>query len=392
MHRRLRAWLALAVAGAGSSCGAPEPVNDETPSTALVQDASIADNGGGPAYEFTSITQVLERGDSVFIRQADVQEIRVFSVGGQHLATFGRNGSGPGEFRSLEAMGFLGDTLWTIDGDLRRLSYFTSAGTLLKTEPFEPVSPALGDGSVFFFPYFKMLLQDGTVLGSGGWAGRDIASGKVTATPQLRMTRTGQTLDTLGWVPIGNEHMIIQSDRARMYRMQPYGDAAILVYSSEASRVYVVDRPAAAAADTANVLVIAIDARGDTAWVSSLSYAPVRFDPVKVDSLRVAFHKIHSPRFTAEQVDRALYTPSFRPPVTGAISASDGALWIRWDDGTRSGGVTVLDRDGRTRAFLTIPARAKLQWASADRFWVEVKDENDVPTLVRYRLSSATKK
>jgi hypothetical protein len=30
-----------------------------------------------------------------------VQEIRVFTSAGQHLSTYGRDGSGPGEFRSL---------------------------------------------------------------------------------------------------------------------------------------------------------------------------------------------------------------------------------------------------------------------------------------------------
>jgi len=383
----IRTWFAITIGIAASSCGVRESGGDAPASPTLVEDGRIADNGGGPAYEFTSIEQVLERGDSVFIRQRGVQEIRVFSSEGQHLATYGRAGSGPGEFQSLEAMGFLGDTLWTIDGDLRRLSFFTSGGALLTTQQYEPVSPSLGGGSVFFFPYFKALLNDGRVLGFG-WAGRDIASGRVTATPQLLMTRAGRTLDTLAWVPIGHEHMIIQSDRATMYMGQPYGDAAITVYSSEGNRLYVVDGPAAQASATAQVTVTAINVDGDTAWVTAMPYEPVRLEEHEVDSVRNAYRKAHATRFTTEQVDKAFYVPAFRPPLSDAVAAVDGALWIRWDDRTRSGGVTVIDASGRVRQHLTVESRAKVVWASADHMWLERKDENDVPSLVRYRFSS----
>jgi hypothetical protein len=184
--------------------------------------------------------------------------------------------------------------------------------------------------------------------------------------------------------------MIIQSERATRYLGQPYGDAAITVYSAQGSRIYIVDGPASPVPTQAHVTVIAIDINGDTAWVVKLPYEPIRLDGHAVDSVRNAYRKAHAPPFTAEQVDKALYVPAFRPPVSDAIAAVDGSLWIRWHDGTRPGGVTVLDAAGKIRHNLTVEPRAKVVWAAADRVWLELKDENDVPSLVRYRLSSTT--
>ena len=386
--RRPSQCFALAAGSLLLSCKAADRSHETAAPPALQATARIADTGGGPAYEFTSIAQVLERNDSVFVRQQGIQEIRVFDTSGIHLGTIGRAGGGPGEFRSLEAMGFVGDTLWSIDGDLRRLSFFSPNGTLLVTLPYQPVSPALGDGVQFFFPYFKALLDDGSVLGFGGSAARDIASGKVAASPLLRMARSGATHDTLGWVPIGNAHMIMRSERRTMYRVQPYSDAPLTIYGPEARRVYIVHRPAAARADSEHVTVTALTATGDTAFVTRVGYLPEVLDRTKVDSLRAAYHKAHAGIFPPADVDRALYVPAFRPPITGGIAATDGALWLRWDDDTRSGLVTVIDPDGRTQHTLSIVPGAKLLWASTDAMWAEVRDENDVPTLVRYQITS----
>ena len=280
--RRPSQCFALAAGSLLLSCKAADRSHETAAPPALQATARIADTGGGPAYEFTSIAQVLERNDSVFVRQQGIQEIRVFDTTGIHLGTIGREGSGPGEFRSLEAMGFIGDTLWSIDGDLRRLSFFSPNGTLLVTLPYEPVSPAIGDGVQFFYPYFKALLDDGSVLGFGGSAARDIASGKVAASPLLRMARSGATHDTLGWVPIGNAHMIMRSERRTMYRVQPYSDAPLTIYGPEARRVYIVHRPAAARADSEHVTVTALTATGDTAFVTRVGYLPEVLDRTKV--------------------------------------------------------------------------------------------------------------
>ena len=122
----------------------------------------------------------------------------------------------------------------------------------------------------FYCSYPITLMGDGSILGfggtNGGTSGGAIAAGLVTAIPLLRMTRSGQTRDTLRWVPIGNAHLMLRSANRTMYRGQPFSDAPLTAYSSVAQRIYVIDRRAATGAAQAAVNVTALRPNGDTAW------------------------------------------------------------------------------------------------------------------------------
>src|SRR3954464_7919991 len=62
------------------------------------------------------------------------QQLRIYDATGKKTATFGRKGSGPGEFRRATWFGWTGDTLWVYDTDLRRVTYVSPAATLIRTE------------------------------------------------------------------------------------------------------------------------------------------------------------------------------------------------------------------------------------------------------------------
>src|SRR5690606_11957666 len=51
---------------------------------------------------------------------------------GRLVRVVGREGSGPGEFRRLDALGLLGDTLWVFDSGNTRFGYFTLDGELIR--------------------------------------------------------------------------------------------------------------------------------------------------------------------------------------------------------------------------------------------------------------------
>ncbi|MHB1195090.1 MAG: NHL repeat-containing protein [Longimicrobiales bacterium] len=55
-------------------------------------------------------------------------EIRIFDAGGKHLSTVGREGEGPGEFRSLQAAWARGDTIEAFDDRLLRITRFPPGG------------------------------------------------------------------------------------------------------------------------------------------------------------------------------------------------------------------------------------------------------------------------
>ena len=58
-------------------------------------------------------------------------EIRVFGFDGAHVRTFGRHGEGPGEFRSLYSLAWVGDRLLTFDPPQGRIGEFSADGEWL---------------------------------------------------------------------------------------------------------------------------------------------------------------------------------------------------------------------------------------------------------------------
>ncbi|MBK8646135.1 MAG: 6-bladed beta-propeller, partial [Gemmatimonadetes bacterium] len=101
----------------------------------------IGSETAGAAYMFTTIRQVVASDSEVFVLPAETPEIRVFGADGRHRRTIGRRGAGPGEFDAVTAIGLVGDTLWTLDSNLRRVTLFRANGELLTTARLETMSP-----------------------------------------------------------------------------------------------------------------------------------------------------------------------------------------------------------------------------------------------------------
>jgi len=91
--------------------------------------------GNSPEVSFTEITSIVVIGDSILVLEGAANEIRVFDHRGHFLGRIGRNGEGPGEFMWPTAMRLAPEGLAVIDLKLRRQSFFTLKGELIRTEP-----------------------------------------------------------------------------------------------------------------------------------------------------------------------------------------------------------------------------------------------------------------
>jgi hypothetical protein len=103
------------------------PVWTLTPAPTL----TIQDDGT-PATQFESIMGVvrLSNGGIAIANRGGTNDIRIFDARGRSIASFGRTGEGPGEFRRIDWMGQAGDTAWIYDSGLQRIS-----AILLATKP-----------------------------------------------------------------------------------------------------------------------------------------------------------------------------------------------------------------------------------------------------------------
>ena len=122
---------------------------------------------------------------TVFVADAANHEIRVFDPDGSHLRTFGRGGEGPGEFRSLYSIAWVGDRLLTYDPHLGRIGEFSGAGEWLGQRR----TAGSMTGSAAFMRFFPVGPDEAFRLALGGrvlWVGLDSRGDTGDTVPFLR--------------------------------------------------------------------------------------------------------------------------------------------------------------------------------------------------------------
>ena len=148
----------LAVVAAGCASETP-PATDLMITTDTVSGiVRVTNTGTAPALQLTPVvsigpTSLSETGapeefgrvnsatlgpdEAVFVADGFNDEVRVFGLDGVHRRTFGRNGDGPGEFRSLYSIAWMGDRLLTLDSNLGRIGAFSADGEWLGQQRVE---------------------------------------------------------------------------------------------------------------------------------------------------------------------------------------------------------------------------------------------------------------
>ena len=112
----------------------PAGVLERPPSIRLADAPSVRIGvvGGAPEYQWTRPVAAARLSDGGFAVLEQVPaEVRVFDPSGQFLHRVGRDGDGPGEFRSPVGLRVLADdTILVWDRGAQRLSWFSIEGTL----------------------------------------------------------------------------------------------------------------------------------------------------------------------------------------------------------------------------------------------------------------------
>ena len=111
----------------------------------LVELVRLGSRGGVGATplpdEFGHVVGVVASEDgTIYVADGMAKEIRVFSAQGVFLRRIGREGGGPGEFRSIQSLGMLGDTIVVLDPGNGRLGFISSEGQWLGQRSYARVS------------------------------------------------------------------------------------------------------------------------------------------------------------------------------------------------------------------------------------------------------------
>ena len=157
---------------------------------------------------------------------------------GQLVRTIGRQGDGPGEFRSPHRLGLVGDTLWVSDDSHRRLSFFGIDGKFIRSEAITGVattgmSPAMpialtADGYIIVAP-------SSNTVGDAQIVQRTV--------PVMRISRTSKRPDTIALLKYAEKQPSFRlGPKAITYLNDPLPDRPLRSVSPDGRYVLIVER------------------------------------------------------------------------------------------------------------------------------------------------------
>lgn len=364
----------------------PQSVSRWSPSPSL----RISEEKEGSHAAFTRISDLIADAEgSIFIVDGRIQEIRVFDSTGTYLRTIGRMGRGPGEFTLLHSVGFLNDTLWTLDVTLRRLTLFDRDGEVLVARSVRVAT--FNDGNMRLSAFPGVLINSRVALARASPSNfLQAASNKQAKLPLLRMTHEGEITDTVTWLDQEQQMFYIPTrSGGAVFGRQKFVRGPLTLFSpSLTTPVIVVDRRDARSADRSSYNVVGLNLEGDTVWTTRIAYEPRRSDRAVIDSvLRSTMRSAMRSGLSPDEAEKALYLPEFQPPVTGGFVGADGSIWLRREDDRANVDYQVLDKNGNYIAQLAVPSNVMLRAARDNSVWGVEHDEDGVPTVVRYSIT-----
>ncbi|WP_420438454.1 hypothetical protein [Candidatus Palauibacter sp.] len=348
---------------------------------------------------------------ALYVAQAMVPAVTVFSHNGQVLRRIGRAGQGPGDIElAARAVGWIGDTLWV--ADFNRIQLFTTD----ERRPDQVIQFSRG------VPEEGSLLTPGRMLADGTLIGRRrITDGGALSSrgenPGLalrRLSRSGEVLDTIATIEWPGNAIEHERDAGLFPGRHPLRDLAPVglgeyltaVKPDGAAVVRIGEVREDATPPTFDLLVISI--RGDTLLHRSVEYEPREVTRAMERRLADEYSGWRAGYYTRSSeltettlerrrraVRRVFWVPEYLPPVRQVVAGTDGTIWLLremredrvdvWEvydvGGTLEG--TVEIGHGRTSLVPWDP-RLAVSVASRDEVWGATYGDFGIPYIHRY--------
>ncbi len=352
---------------------------------------------------------------ALYVAQAMVPAVTVFSLDGQVLRRIGRAGQGPGEMQlAAVAVGWVGDTLWI--ADVNRIQLFTTDER--RPEQIIQFSRGILEEGSTLTP--GRMLADGTLIGRRRMTD-GLALSSRGANPGLalrRLSRSGEVLDTIATVEWPGNAVENEMDGGLFPGTHPLRDLPPLglreyltAVKPDGSAVVRIGRVHEdATPPTFDLLVISI--RGDTLLHRSVEYEPREVtramerrledeyagwragDYYPSSGLQLTETTLERRRRAARRV---FWVPEYLPPVRQVVAGTDGTIWLLremredrvdvWEvydsSGTLEGAVEI--GQGRT-SFVPWDPRLAVAIASRDEVCGATYGDYDIPYIHRYLI------
>lgn len=324
----------------------------------------------------------LDAAGNVYVADQQASTIRVFSPEGAFVRTIGSAGQGPGEIgAALAAVFVVGDEVWAADVLNQRVNRYDLAGASLGSLPLDFTKGAPIRWDEIAGDRVLVQLRNVAALSTGEAGGGD---------PLVFLGEEGG--DTLAVLPEGMSlRMEGGVPQIRIFEAEPVWDASadgrltmavnsgfrVEVRRPDGSLERVVTRPFTPRPVAESDRQVLLDGLRD---VMADQGAP----PQAVELfLGQATFADHYPAF-AQVLAGPAETLWMQRLVTPQEMAETGTFDLQnfgsddWD---------VFDAEGRYLGVMSMPERFTPLRVDGDTFWGVQRDELDVPSVVRYRLS-----
>jgi hypothetical protein len=307
----------------------------------------------------------------IFVADGRSLDVRMFDESGTFVRRFGASGAGPGEFRGLQSIAWLGDTLLALDPGNARLGMLEPNGAWIDHRPYMPLTGgsirlhAVGARDVYM-PFIGRVGE-----------GRGLVF--------VRQTPDGPR-DTLSgdYFAAGGASSASLGDRLRELTVLCRHNAGggISTYSADlAPRAFLLPAPDAlrAFAWGADFRIALIDAAGDTTRVIERDLVSGPLSDEEWGQEQERFQEFLD-RFSDETCEpRSLPRPAERRVILGITFDDTGRMWIE-RDAIGQLALDVFAPDGRLLATMDIPAHAERvpPYIRDDRLYLVVTDSLDV--------------
>lgn len=353
-----------------AACGAADAADQAPPSFVhyVAQPVMASDSATELAY--AGLVAVDSRG-STYV--ADEGVILVLGPDGRVQRRVGRDGDGPGEFRSFGTIDVLpGDSLFVFDQQQQRITVF------------RPYSAEVA--------YTVRLDQAGFVFASGvrpiegsrGFIGLyrtavgDVRGTELVRRDVIRVLNPDGSLrrDSVLTLP-EPEYAELDAPDGHSYFWPPFARRGLVAFGRD-GRIY------SAWSDTARVTIHGADGRMRGRIDAQEEARPIPIPEQAVDSFASLMAPPPQPRGPAL---RALQRWRTWPVLESMLVDDASRVWLKLRTQDAAPGTWMAFREtGERVASVTLPPNAHPRLIRGDRVYAAVLDELDVPTLVVYQL------
>lgn len=295
--------------------------------------------------------------------------------------------------------GFVGDSVWAADPFLKRITLYGPDLQLVRTKSIPKLSLPRGQQPQLpktngVYPF--ALFSDGSMLMQAFSYSNYLnqpTEGPL-GVPVYRVSDAGVVQRKVGWIPVTRDiagsvnrpQNWIQAHFANIPQHAVSADGAFFV-------TIIAD---VSDSSSLKAQVTLVRASGDTAYSRSIPVdAPRIPDSVMVKARRqqatdskerqAVFKKIKLPEFYAP-LHKAAVSTTGQVVIAFTSEAEHNNLNVRFR-GAALREYLLLNADGSPRGVFVLPHRTELLQLDSDALWVTEYDEDDVPSIVRYRWS-----